>query len=134
MTLDSLFVNTNQTKNKQCHAARDEWLKTESESLKDFLPVGAAGAGSVAEDYRFVMASTRQQRLFARAMELRLGEYLETYDDERASAVDEAYRNGDIDQVCACVCVVCGLGDPCRIAIVASCHRLSAVVVCFLCV
>lgn len=55
------------------------------------------------------MASARQQRLFARAMELRLGEYLETYDDERASAVEEAYRNGDIDQVCL-VCFACVRG------------------------
>ncbi|CAM9819429.1 unnamed protein product, partial [Ectocarpus sp. 8 AP-2014] len=35
---------------------------------------------------------------FARSVELRLGEYLETYDDERMKAVESAYRNGDIDR------------------------------------
>lgn len=62
----------------------------------------APGSGSTTDDYRFVMASTRQQRLFARSMELRLGEYLETYDNERMMAVEEAYRTGDIERVSVC--------------------------------
>ncbi|CAN0573914.1 unnamed protein product, partial [Ectocarpus sp. 12 AP-2014] len=82
-----------------CHNARDSWLATECRSLEEFLPVEAAGSGDVAADHRFVLGSIRQQRLFARSVELRLGEYLETYDDERMKAVESAYRNGDIDRL-----------------------------------
>lgn len=73
--------------------------------MEEFLPVEAAGSGSTADDYRFVTASTRQQRLFARSMELRLGEYLETYDNERMMVVEGAYRAGDIERVSIYVCV-----------------------------
>ena len=74
--------------------------------LEEFLPVQAAGSGGTSGDFLFVQASVRQQRLFARALELRLGEYLETYDDERDSAIIEAYRAGDLEQVCATLAAV----------------------------
>lgn len=68
-------------------------------ALEEYLPVEAAGSGNASADFRFVAASIRQQRLYARSMELRLGEYLESYDDERERAVEGAYRAGDVDQV-----------------------------------
>lgn len=67
--------------------------------LEKFLPVQAAGTGDASSDLLFVQASVRQQRLFARTLELRLGEYLGNYDDARDSAVVEAYRAGDLEEV-----------------------------------
>lgn len=107
---ESIACQTNEpdrnSLDKQCHSSRDSWLETERQDLDNFLPVAPAGSGDSTADFRFVTASIRQQRLFARSMELRLGEYLETYDDQRMRAVEEAYRAGDIDRVCVS-CVVC---------------------------
>lgn len=53
----------------------------------------------MAADFRFVAASIRQQRLYSRCMELRLGEYLGRYDDDRALAIDVAFRDGKLEVV-----------------------------------
>lgn len=87
--------------------------------MKEFegiLPVEPPGKGNAAADYRFLASSVRQQRLFARSMELRLGEYLGRYDNVRASSVDEAYRAGDVDQVTrsrGCMAALARRGSPC---------------------
>lgn len=94
--------------NKQIHSARDSWLEMEKQALEDFLPVEAAGSGNASVDYRFIAASVRQQRLFARSMELRLGEYMGRYDNERMLAVEGAYRDGDIERVSVLCCAVLG--------------------------
>ena len=80
----------------------------EKQAFEDFLPVEAAGSGNASTDYRFIAASVRQQRLFARSMELRLGEYMGRYDNVRMLAVEGAYRDGDIERVSVLCCAVLG--------------------------
>lgn len=74
-------------------------MDLEGKNLEEALPVPGAGTGDAAADFRYVAASIRQQRMHYRAMELRMGEYLGRYDDERASAVDEAFRAGRVEDV-----------------------------------
>lgn len=81
------------------HESRETWLTQEVRALAKILPVEAAGSGNVSADFRFVAASIRQQRLFCRSMELRQGEYLARYDNDRALAVDVAFREGRVESV-----------------------------------
>lgn len=83
----------------QITGQRESWVGLEAENLEKALPVPAAGSGDASTDFRYVATSIRQQRMHARAVELRMGEYLARYDDDRALAVDEAFRAGRLEEV-----------------------------------